>query len=239
MARSITLKQFRTRLENLTGIENDSSFTVEEKNDIIASAVAETIDHIISSGLSEQTVKTASFNTVSGQLEYDMDSVSYIPDQDFYKVSKVFVDEGGGQLRPIERINLGDVQAFRPPQSASPITIHYIPFATNFKDSATGEYNDDATFDGINGWEEHSLMTAAVSVKRKKEDDYRPFQQRKEQLEGRMAFLGNTDFSGPARVVQRRRRQRINAYLPYQQQISAWAIRNKKLCLYYAYPWVP
>lgn len=236
MARSLKLKELVKRLENLTGIENDESFTETEKRDIIASAAAETIDHMITSGLSEQTLKTSTFSTVAGTTEYDLDSASYVADQDFYKVSKVFVDEGNGQLRPIERINLGDVQTYRAPQSAVSIKLYYIPFATKFKD-AYGQYNDESEFDGINGWEEHTLMTAAISVKRKKEDDYRPFAQRKQELEERMAFLGNTDFSGPARVVRRRGRQ--FHYFPYQQQISAWAIRNKQLCLYYAYPWVP
>lgn len=238
MDRTMKLKELRARLQEMTATENDEDMTVRELNDIIISAAAETVDHMITSGLSEQTVKTATFSTTSGTLEYDLSSASIVPDQDFYKVSKVFVDEGGGQYRPIERINVGDRQAYRPPQSTVSIILHYIPLATNFKDS-NGEYNDEATFDGINGWEEHTLCTAAMQVKAKKEEDFSYYARRKAELEERMAFLGNTDFSGPATVVRRRGRQARNSFFPYQNQVSAWSIRNKQIALYYAYPWVP
>ncbi len=220
----------------MTDTVNDEHVTPEEKYRALVSAAADTVDVLISSGLSDQTLKSTTFNTVAGTTEYDLSTTTYVPDGDFYKVSKVYVNEGSDQFRPIDRINLGDVQSFRPPQAVIPVKILYIPMATDFQNS-NGDWDEDATFDGINGWEEHTLCKAAAWIMRKKQDDFRPFEEEANRLEQRMAFLGNTDFSGPARVV--RRRGRGMSYFPYQQGLSAWALRGKKICLYYAYPWVP
>lgn len=238
MDRSYTLKALRKRLLEMTSNVNDESFSIPELNEALISAAAETIDHLITAGLSEQTLKYVDIVTTPGQTEYDMDSATYIPDQDFYKIEKVFVNYGNGQFRPIERINLGDILTYRPPNAAVNVRIYYIPLATNFK-SAEGAYNDDATFQGINGWEEHTLVTAAATISNKKGEDYSFFTRRKQELEQRIEFVGNTDFSGPARVTRKRSRKDPYLYLPYQQLLSAWTLRGNKISFYYAYPWVP
>lgn len=227
--RTTTLKDLRRRLQEMTSTQNDEDLSVTELNDAIASAVAETLDHIITSGLSEQVVQTYDVTTSSPDL--DLSSAL-----DFYKVVKVYVLESG-QYRPIERINLQDIYPYKPVSTSVTLRILYIPYSSTLK-NADGSYNDEATFDGINGWEEHTLCTAALQVKAKKEDDGSYFRGRKSELEERMAFLGNTDFSGPARVV-RKRRSRTEYVLPYNSQVSAWTLRNKTISLYYSYPWVP
>jgi hypothetical protein len=227
--RTIALKDLRRRLQEMTSTQNDEDFSVTELNDAIVSAAAETTDHIITSGLSEQTL-----------LAHDMTAST--PDVDlsaslnFYKIAKVYVNESG-QLRPVERINLQDIYPYRPISQPVSIRILYIPFMSTMK-NADGSYDDEATFDGINGWEEHTLHTAALQVKGKKEDDATWHRQRKAELEDRMKFLGNTDFSGPARVVRKRGARREYA-LPYNSQLSAWTIRNKTISFWYNYPWVP
>lgn len=227
--RTITLKQLREQLQEMTSTQNDEDLSVTELNNAIASAAAETLDHIITSGLSEQTLQTYDVTTSSA----DIDLSSAL---DFYKISKVYVLEGS-QYRPIERINLQDIYPYRPISTSVSLRILYIPFSSTLKNT-DGSYNDEATFDGINGWEEHTLCTAAMRVKAKKEDDASYFRGRKAELEERMAFLGNTDFSGPARVV-RKRGSRRDYVLPYNSQVSAWTLKNKTISLYYAYPWVP
>lgn len=229
-SRTITLKDLRRRLQEMTSTQNDEDLSVTELNDAIISAVAETLDHIITSGLSEQTVQVYDFTTSQASVDLS----TGLPD--FYKLVKVYVSDGS-QYRPIERINLQDIYPYRPNSTNVAVRLLYIPFATTMK-NADGSYNDEATFDGINGWEEHTLCTAALQVKAKKEDDATYFRQRKGELEERMAFLGNTDFSGPARVVRKRTSRRDFA-LPYSSLVSAWTLRNKTISLYYAYPWVP
>jgi hypothetical protein len=226
--RTVTLKDLRRRLQEMTSTQNDEDFSVTELNDAIVSAIAETLDHIITSGLSEQVLETYDVTTSS-----DVDLSSTL---NFYKVSKVYVLDGG-RYRPIERINLQDIYPYQPISSSVTLRILYIPYSSTFK-GTDGYYDDDSTFDGINGWEEHTLNTAAIFVKNKKEEDSSPFVRRKAELEERMAFLGNTDFSGPARVV-RKRGSRTEYVLPYQSQVTAWTLKNKTISLYSAYPWVP
>lgn len=237
MARSFKLHELRKKLRSMTATENDESFTTDELNGYLEEAACETVDTMIVSGLSEKTVKNVVFSTVAGTTEYDLQSTSYIPDGDFYKVSQIYVDEGSGQLRPLPKLKPVDIQTYRAPSAAVTVKLYYIPHATRFRD-ANDEWDDNATFDGVNGWEEHLLCGAAIRVKVKSEEDYRAFENRKAQIEQRMVFAGGTDFSGPDRVSRKRHRLN-NTWHPYNNQLSAWNIRGDKLELYYAYPWVP
>lgn len=227
--RTVPLKDLRRQLREMTSTQNDEDLSVTELNDIIASAAAETLDHIITSGLSEQATQVYDGSISASGL--DLSTVV-----DFYKIVKVYAVEGD-HYRPIERINLQDIYPYKPVASATSVRILYIPYASTLKNS-DGSYNDEATFDGINGWEEHTLNTAAIRVKGKKEEDASMFVRRKAEMEERMAFLGNTDFSGPARVVRKRNSRREYA-LPYNSHVSAWTLRNKTVTLYFNYPWVP
>lgn len=227
--RTVPLKDLRRQLREMTSTQNDEDLSVTELNDIISSAVAETLDHIITSGLSEQATQV--YDGTIGSSGLDLSTVV-----DFYKVVKVYAVEGE-HYRPIERINLQDIYPYKPVSSNTSVRILYIPYSSTLK-NADGSYNDEATFDGINGWEEHTLNTAAIRVKGKKEEDASMFVRRKAEMEERMAFLGNTDFSGPARVVRKRNSRREYA-LPYNNQVSAWTLRNKTVTLYFNYPWVP
>lgn len=236
MSRTVTLGDFRTRLRQACEIETDTHLTDTELNDIIALAYAETRDIMIASGLSERFVKNCSFNTVSGTLEYDLHSASIVPDQDFYKIHQLYVNEGNGQLRPLPRIEPTDVQTFRPPASVVAMKLYYIAAMPTLK--VAGVFSDAATLDGVSGWEEHTLCVAAIRVKAKREESSAVFSSRKTELEGRIAIMGNTDWSQPARV-QRRRNKLNRTWYPYNNQITAYALRADKLELYYSYPWVP
>lgn len=215
----------------MTDTVGDEHLSLGEKNRFIVAAAAETIDALISSGLSEQTALEHEFTTATGAVDMANEV------DDFYKILKVYVKEGTGVYRPIERINLQDVYGYRPVTSSLTFKILYIPWSSKLQDS-DGNFNDDATFDGINGWEEHTLCLAAAKVKRKKEEDYRPYEQEAAKHQERMAFMGNTDFSGPARVVRKRTNRRAD-YFPYQTTVSGWTLRSKNITFYYAYPWVP
>jgi hypothetical protein len=232
--REVTLEQARQRLREMTGTEHDDHLGNEELNRIIASAAAETWDLILSSGLAEQFTKKTRFVTVPGQLEYDLDAEDgpIHTCQNFYKVHALYVDEGNGHLRPIQRVNQAEVVFFKAPQSATPIVLHYIPPAPTFRD-AMGSWCDEATFEGFNGWEEHSLATAAISICMKKKDDFNQFYRRKKDLEQRVQGVSNTDWSGPSRVVRRHRTNRYNnRFFPFTMTVTAWNVIGGKLELY-------
>lgn len=234
---AFTLAQLRERLEEMTDTQKDKHLSTDEKNRILAEAAAETWDHIIASGLSERYVKSASFSTTGGTSEYDLTSSAIIPDEDFYKVHQVYINEGNNEFRPLPRIEPADIQNFRPPTGSVTVKLYYIKAPPTFITGAI--FDDTATLDVPAGLEAHTLNTAAMAVKKKKEDDYRPFESRKAEIEQRIKFMGSTDWSQPARVVRRRHRMRDGYWYPYNAQITAYILRGKKIELYYAYPFVP
>ena len=152
MARTLTKGELRTRLEQLTDSESDAHLGTNEKDEILNSAMAETWDHIVAAGLAEKFVKSVSFSSVSGTLEYSFASV--ISAGVFYRIHALYVDEGSGQLRPLKRIAPAEVRPFRPPTSTVNLKLYYIPICPRI---TAGVGTDSTTFDGINGWEEHTL----------------------------------------------------------------------------------
>ncbi len=226
MARNISRGELRTRLEQLTDTENDAHIGTAEKNEILNSAMAETWDIITSSGLAEKYVKSVSFNTVANQLEYTLDATTYVTDNDFYKIHQLYVNEGNGRLRPLERINPAEIECMVAPTTVQAMKLYYIPYSP---ERATGD--DALFFDGINGWEEHTLMVAACAIKMKKDDSYATFARRKDELAARIRSMGNIDFSGPQRVVRRWRR-RQDPFNMVNSNIRGYGIRGNKLELY-------
>lgn len=227
-ARTLTRLELRTRLDQLCDMENDTHVATTEKNLIINSAVAETWDLIIAAGLAEQYVKNANFSTVADTLEYDLASSSIVADTDFYKVSKLYVVENTHYLRPLKRLSGSEIYSFRSPRSVASMRLKYIPTATVF---ASGD--DAITFDGINGWEEHTLMTACCAVKMKKEESYDLFYKRKMELVARIKALGNTDFGEAPRVVKKRPSFN-DPFMNFASGVNCYVLRGKKLELFYA-----
>jgi hypothetical protein len=231
MARTFTRGQLRDRLTQITDIENDNHIVNDEKDAILNSAMAETWDCIVDAGLAEKYVKSNTFNTAAGTQEYALATVA---GSDFYRVHQVYANEGNGQLRALQHINPAEILNFRAPAAVVPMKIYYIPICPVL---TIGSGGDASTFDGINGWEEHTLMTAACAIKLKRQEDYRPYAARKAELEARIASMGTVDFGDPPRV-SRKRKPIGYTYYPYFSQINAYLIRGDKIELFYSYPWV-
>jgi len=225
--RAVLGSDLLTRLEEMTDTQNDPHLSTAEKYRILTSAVAKTWDLILLNSTSA-FVKSVTFNTVPNQKEYPVDTI--IPAGDFYKVSTLYVDEGNGQLRPLGRINPMEEQSYRAPVSAVPMKLYYTPCAPTFTTGAE-------SFDGINGWEEHTLNLAAMTVKKKKEDDYRPWQQAMMDVEQRIQTLGNRSRAEPHRVVMKRRQSAQDRYAAWRNNVSAWDLRGSNLELFYRYGW--
>ena len=236
MARTVTLDELVSRLEKETDTENDTHLSTTEKREYIAAAASETWDHIISTGESDKHVKSSSFNTIANTLTYDLQSATYVPDTDFYKVATLYVDEGNGQRRPLMRINPAEVMSFRPVQAVVPIILYYIPTAPTFK--VAGAFVGSSTFDGISGWEDHVVQGAAIKVAVKKNEDSSPYRRRKMELEERMAHMGSANWGEPARIVRRRSRAQ-DPWALWRQTVNAFNLRGDKLELYYLHGYQP
>lgn len=230
MARSVLLSDLLSRLNQITDTENDTHLSTQEKYGILVSAICEVWDLLTESGQADQYVKKVSFTTTPGTVEYTFASVC--TDGDFYKVQALYVDEGNGHRRPVQRVNVSEIYPYKAPQSAVTLELHYIPCAPTF--GGIGNYNGALSWDGYNGWEELVLQIAAVTIKKKKEDDYRPFQERAMELKKRIQSMSNTDWNEPPRV-QRRRRVRNDPYLPFRNDVTAYAVRGGKIEIYYNY----
>lgn len=234
MARETTLGEARDRLRAILGIQNDSHFPDEELNEHLASAAAEMWDTLVNSGLAEQYVKYVEFTTTAGTMEYDLeaeDGSGLIDDDDFYKVHALYVNEGQGHLRPVNRVNPAEIVYFTAPQQAVTMRLYYIPCAPTFYDAGLGTWNDEEAFEGFNGWEELWIVTAGINVKIKQQDDYNQLYRRKKELEQRVQSMANTDWSQPCHVVRRYKRDR-NKFFPFTSTVTAWGLRGGKLELY-------
>lgn len=226
MARSILASELLSRLRQMTDTENDTHLTDAELYRVLTQAVSNTWDKIIAAAPGDMYVKSVTFNTVAGQQEYAFGTI--VSAGDYYKLSQLYVNEGSGQYRPIGRINPAETQSYRAPTAAVPMKLYYAPCAPVW---TTGS----ESFDGINGWEEHTLNVAAEVVKKKKSDDYQPFRQAKMELEKRIADMGNQDQAEPPRVVRKRMRQSMDYYASFRNNISKYNIRGLNLELFYNY----
>lgn len=230
MARAYTPAELLARLRQITDTENDTHISDTEGYAILSSALASWRDFMITKGLGEHFVKNTTFNTVDGQLEYDLTSGSIVTDQDFYKIRQLYTDEGSGQFRPIQRISDAEVQAFRPVRGVVPMKLYYVPHAPKITGAST-----PSTIEFFDGWEEYVLQLAAITVKVKKQESAEPHRQAARDLERRLATAADTGFDEPPRVVRRRQSRYRDPFLIYRNNVNAYNIRGSKLELYYHY----
>ncbi len=166
-----------------------------------------------------------SFNSVVDQQEYPIVS---LPAPRFYQVSRLYVTDTEGALRPIPRVNPSEAYCLRAPKTVTTMKLYYFPCAPTF--SAGSE-----TFDGINGWEEHTIQTAAIFIKAKKEDDTGQYRARKREIEERMKTMANRNRDEPPRVVRRARHlawMNRGYAIPYASGVTHWDIRGANLELF-------
>lgn len=226
-ARTQTIDFLISRLQKICDIENDSHLSSAELFEIMNSAIAETWDVICSTPMAEKYVTYANFSTVSGTLTYDLYTIA----PTFYRLHQLYVLENGGTvMRPLQRLNPAEIQTFTAPTSAVTMRMYYLPYSPVL---TTGQ-----SFDGINGWEEHTLMVAACAVKFKKDDDYSRFDRRRMILEQRMKAVGGTDFGEPIRVSRKHRRNR-DPFLLFNSNVNAYGLRGDKLEIYCYTGYVP
>lgn len=227
MARTTTFLKIYTDLSEMADSEGDGHIAAEEKRKAINRAVTETWDTICSYGLGEKYVKSATFTSTAGTIEHLFSAIC--TDGDFYRVHQLYSVEGS-QLRPLQKIQPSEIRPFKACPTACSMKLYYIPCAPA-PDPAVQATWEAQTFDGVNGWEEHVLVTAIGHIKRKKDDSYSPWAQRKREIEQRMALMGNVDVGEPARVS--RKRKRTDPWFVFNQNVNAYGIRGDKLELYF------
>lgn len=225
MARSVLASDLLARLRENCDIENDTHSANAELYKVLSSAVAETWDVIVASGLAEQYVKSVSFSATAGT---DPVLESVCTDGDFYKIHQLYAVTGSGVLRPLTRINSVDVEPLRANSQTVALKLYYIPCAPVI--SAGTE-----SINGFNGWEEHILACAEIQVRKKRDEDFSGAYRRKQELEARIARMANTDWSQPARVTRRRYSRQVLDVI--DSMVSCYVLRGGKIELYESDPY--
>lgn len=234
MSRSVLASVMLASVREQTDTQNDTHLTDAEIYKFLSSSVADTWDKIQSAGLGGEAVKTVYFSTVTGQQDYDLTAAIWKPTvggagaplTDFYAVRTLYVNDGNGLYRPVQRTTPSEEYALRAATSVMQMKLCYIPVAPVFVTGAE-------TFDGINGWEEHAVQLACIKVKKKKNDDWSPYRRTADEIEMRIARHANKNQDEPPRIIRRRAASKWAARtLPYTGGIGAWDLRGNMIELY-------
>ncbi len=224
--REVTSAEMLERLREVTDTVSDPHVSDAYLYKLLTAAVAKTWTRILRFGLGTRYVKAVTFTTAAGQQEYDLDTIC--TDEDFFQLKTLYAVEQGGIMRPINRVNPIEQYGLKPVNGDYAMKLYYVPCAPVF---TTGS----EVFDGINGWEEHSIQLAAAEVKKKKQDAHSPYLQAAKELEEEMKTSADRNQDSPPRVVRRARMARLASQtIPYSSQVTAWDIRGNNLELFYA-----
>lgn len=230
MARSVLASELLLRLREATDTGPDTHISDAEAYRALTSAVSDTWDALLSSGIGTEGVKSVTFNSVRGQTEYPITPIA----SDFFQLRTLYVIDPDNRQRPLPRLHPSEEYVMQAPTVVTPLKLYYFPCAPTFTTGAE-------TFDGINGWEEHTVQTAAIFIKAKKMDDTGPFRARKRELEIRMAAMANRLRDEAPRVVRRAVRGLYGAFsgrgrdgysIPYQTGVRGYDLRGANLELF-------
>lgn len=214
--RTVTVAEMITRLDTLLEMESDGNVTQAQKIDALNCGLTEFYDYLIASDLSDYFVKTHTFNTVAGTVQYALPA-------DFYKVRQVYVSESDGRFRPLPSVNEWYLQSHRAPDSAVPMRLEYIPCApvlTAPSDSV----------DGVNGWEELIVLYAALDICRRKQDEPGWLREKAKKLEARILKMSTRDVGMPDKVIRRRLRDPYGLY--NRSTVDGYRLRGSYLEVY-------
>lgn len=237
MTRSVLASELNARVRYWTDTQNDTHISDQELYNHLTSAASDTWDKITESGLGGEFVKSVYFQTVIGQSTYPLTSaiwsasstlplVSPAAVTDFYQNRIVYCNDGNGLWRPVQRVTPDEQYALTAPTTAFLMQMAYLPCAPTF---TTG----NEVWDGINGWEEHTVQLACIAVKSKKEDDTTQYRTRAREIEARMKDHANRNLQEPPRVIRRRAASRwARRTLPYSGGVGGWDLVNGVLQLY-------
>lgn len=190
MARTVTLASMRTRVRQRADAEGDPHVTDDEIDGLINDAYTFFYDKLIESCPPDYFRTTYTFNTADGTIQYALPS-------DFYKLRQVYSVENSVHYRPLEQVDEVERRSYRAPDAVNAMRLDYIPVAATL--SVDGD-----TIDGINGWDELVVLTAAIDIKNKKEDDAGALLRKQRMLLERIDKMAPRDHGAPRHIVRRR-----------------------------------
>lgn len=189
MARTATLLQLRTRLDQRADVENDQGLTSTEKNDLLNEGVTDLYDELVAAAPPHYylTIGTP-FTTTAGQASY----TTALP-TDFYKMSRVQVSEQNGHQRTLLTMDPDEKMVLLAPAGGETVTLEYIP-------TPTALTTDGSTFDGVNGWEEMVVLWTAIKVLTKKKLDTSQLERQYADIRNRVRGMSERDHGTAGRI---------------------------------------
>jgi hypothetical protein len=185
-------------------MENHTAFAATtECNDLINEGFAEVWDILVDASPPDYYSSETTVTTASGTTAYALPA-------DFYKLRAVFVDEGNGEYRPISESNEQERQYYRAPSGIYSVVVRYIAGAPQL-----GSGDDAVTFDGVNGWEELCVLSAAIKLLDKEGTNASALMMAKARIEQRIQKMAGRNHGEPPRVIRRS--------LRYRDTFRAWA----------------
>ena len=216
---AITLAELKQQSRERADMVNNNFITDSELNSYINSSIAELHDIIVQSFEHDYYVKDVSFNTVSGQDEYDLDTV--VTDQDFYKLRGLDAKLNNDQFFTLQPFNFNERNRYQnfgtwdylgianvryrivgnkikltpTPDSALEVKIWYIPTATKLT-------TDTDELDDLNQFAEYVIVDAAIKMLQKEESDVTVLLAQKAALKRRIEEAANNRDAGAAESVE-------------------------------------
>ena len=216
MAAPQTLDDMRTRVRELANMETQAAsgfVTDDELRRRLNEALKGLYDMLIDAWGQEYYVRDTTITLVSGQNDYNLPA-------DFYKGASVTASNNGYhyQLRTWEMQELAsmqtlsahtsgaiyqlryrfkgrDISIYPTPTQAFSVKVWYIPAMTELVLGTD-------TFDGVNGWEQWAVLTAAIDVLNKEESDTSALMVERSMVEARIRKLaGSQDAGRAARIT--------------------------------------
>lgn len=225
MAAPQTLDDMRTRVRELANMETQAAsgfVTDAELGRRLNEALKGLYDMLVEARGQEYYVKDTTFNLSPGINDYDLPA-------DFYEGASVVASNGSWsyQLRTWEMqelaamkslsaqtsgaiyslryrykgpdipagINDNRITFYPTPSTAFTITVWYIPAMTELVLGTD-------TFNGVNGWEQWAVLTAAIDILNKEESDTAALMTERAMVEARIRKLaGNQDAGRASRIT--------------------------------------
>lgn len=154
MARTVTLADLVSELEERADIQGDQSIDAAAKKTLINKGITDLYDELVAAAPPDYYLKDFAITTTGAEAGYALPS-------DFLKLRRVqALLAGTSQRRSLLPMQPDERVAIVPSTGAS-LIVEYIPVAPTL-------VADSDTFDGVNGWDEAVVLWAAVKVFQKK-----------------------------------------------------------------------
>jgi hypothetical protein len=156
-------------------------------------------DLLIEAGPPNLLNTTVTFSTIADQQAYAIDTVC--PAGNFYKLSGIYLVLSDGTRMPLRQFQDTQAQAWQPVTTGGDtVQINYIKCCPVM----TSTTSPTEAVEGYNGWEEFLVQRIAMEIKKKRQEDYKPFQEGAARLESRIRKMANPDKWEPSTIIRRK-----------------------------------